>query len=146
MTIERFRQESGYTLVEVLVAIMLLSIAIIPMVSMFDTGLRVANSGSNYDKVRALANGQLEEAKSLPYETVRDAFPNGTPTPNPTVTSSLIDAPAQAKLPAGSKYQVSKRYIAISLADASNDQGLMKVTVTVTWDSNSYSTTGVVSK
>lgn len=116
------------------------------MVGMFDAGLRTATTGGNYDKARALANKQLEEAKSLPYATVRDTFPNGTSAPNPTVTSSLLDTPAEAKLPAGSKYQITKRYIAISLADSPSDQGLMKLTVTVRWDSNNYSTTGVVSK
>ncbi len=52
--INRLRNETGYSLVEVMVAIMLLSIAIIPMVSMFEAGLRVAVLGSNYDKARAL--------------------------------------------------------------------------------------------
>jgi prepilin-type N-terminal cleavage/methylation domain-containing protein len=144
--IKRLKDQTGYSLVEVMVAIMILAIAIIPMVGMFDAGLQLASSSGNYDKARALANTQLEEAKSLPYDTVRDTFPNGTPAPNPTVTSSLIDAPAEAKLPAGSKYQVTKRYVAISLADSPSDKGLMKLTVTVTWGSNDYSTTGVVSE
>lgn len=125
---------------------MILTIAIIPMVGMFDAGLRTATTGGNYDKARALANRQLEEAKSLPYATVRDTFPSGTAAPNPTVTSSPLDVPAEAGLPTGSTYQVTKRYIGISLANSSNDQGLMKLDVTVTWDSNTYSTTGVVSK
>ena len=33
-------EESGYSLVEVMASIVLLSIAIIPMVAMFDVGLR----------------------------------------------------------------------------------------------------------
>jgi Flp pilus assembly pilin Flp len=135
--------ESGYSLVEVIVSIMLLSIAIIPMVGMFDAGLRAAMTGSNYDKARALANTKLEEAKSLPYDTVETSFPGGTPAPNPTVTSSSQSSGA----PAGFTYTVTKRYISKELADSSTDEGLIKVTVTASWGSgNSYSTTGVVSE
>ena len=57
--------EGGYSLVEVIVSIMILAIAILPMVSMFDAGLRAADEGSNYDTARALANEKLEEIKAL---------------------------------------------------------------------------------
>src|SRR5215217_1025902 len=76
MSVKRLREESGYSLVEVMVAIVLLAIAILPMFAMFDTGLKSANRGSNYDKARALANKQLEQARSLSYGTVRTSFPN----------------------------------------------------------------------
>ena len=72
----RFREESGYSLVEVLASIVILALAILPMFAMFDTGLHSATRGSNYDKARALANKQLEQAQSLSYGTVRTAFPN----------------------------------------------------------------------
>jgi hypothetical protein len=70
--IERLRNDSGYSVVEVLVAIMLLSIAIIPMASMFDAGFRAALLGGNYDKARATASEELEEIKGLPYDTSGD--------------------------------------------------------------------------
>jgi prepilin-type N-terminal cleavage/methylation domain-containing protein len=60
------RHESGYSLIEVVVAILLLSIAIIPMVSMFDAGLEAASTSGNYDKARALANSNLEVIKADP--------------------------------------------------------------------------------
>ena len=59
-----------------MVSIIILAIAILPMVGMFDMGLNSATKGSNYDKARALANLKLEQAKSLPYETVRTNFPS----------------------------------------------------------------------
>jgi prepilin-type N-terminal cleavage/methylation domain-containing protein len=67
--------ESGYSLVEVMVSIIILTIAILPMVGMFDMGLRSATTGSNYDKARALANLKMEEAKSLPFATVQRFSP-----------------------------------------------------------------------
>ena len=72
---KRLKNEAGYSLVEVMVSIIILAIAILPMVGMFDMGLNSATAGSQYDKARALANLKLEEAKSLPFATVRDNFP-----------------------------------------------------------------------
>lgn len=46
---------------------MILAIAILPMVSMFDAGLRASAEGGNYDQARALANEKLEEIKALSY-------------------------------------------------------------------------------
>jgi len=68
---ERIRGESGYSLVEVMASIIILSLAILPMVGMFDMGLKGATAGSNYDKSRALANLKLEEAKSLPFASLQ---------------------------------------------------------------------------
>ena len=61
--------ESGYSLVEVMVSMIILTIAILPMAGMFDMGLNSATRGSNYDKARALANLKMEEAKSLPFDS-----------------------------------------------------------------------------
>src|SRR5919107_4734780 len=93
MPVKRLREEFGYSLVEVMVSIIILAVAIIPMVGMFDMGLNLAIKGSNYDKARALANLKLEQAKSLPFDTsdvtvqdLKDNFPEppesegGTPT------------------------------------------------------------------
>src|SRR3712207_6842025 len=102
LAIKLIKSESGYSLVEVMASIMILAIAIIPMVGMFDAGLNAASRGGNYDKARALANQQLEASKSLPYETVRDNFPNGTPAPSPAATSSSQSAPG------GFSYTVTK--------------------------------------
>src|SRR5215203_3654369 len=72
----------------------LLTIAIIPMVGMFDTGLRGITASSNYEKVRALANLKMEEAKSLPFDSadnaiqdVKDNFPELPVAAGGTVTT-----------------------------------------------------------
>jgi len=75
------KTEPGYSLLEVIVAMLLLTVAIILMVGMFDAGLKAAIQGSDYDKARALANKQLKTARSLPYEDVRDDFPVSSSTP-----------------------------------------------------------------
>src|SRR5215210_4620017 len=68
------KTESGYTLVEVMVSIMILAIAIVPMAAMFDMGLSSATKSGNYDRARALANLKLEQAKSLPFDSGDNAI------------------------------------------------------------------------
>lgn len=157
--------ESGSSLMEVIVAIMLLSIAIIPMVGMFDAGLRAAGTSGNYDRARSLANLKLEEAKSLPYASatainVEDDFPvAGSSTPGSAGYYGSQYLPPEVGLEtefAGFEYRVEKQYLTRpdSVTFAQNftahntdDAGLMKVTVTVRWNGGStYSASGVIAR
>ena len=63
---------------EVLVAIVILAVAIIPMVGMFDAGLKAATTGGRYDIARALANQNLEKIRALDYQSAIDQYPPGT--------------------------------------------------------------------
>jgi Tfp pilus assembly protein PilV len=140
--------ESGYSLVEVVVAVLLLGIAIIPMVGMFDAGLRAATVGSDYDKARALANKQLERAKTLPYESVRTGFPvaSSAPLSSGVYTSSPQNDEAFPSF----TYTVRKAYAgmnSVGIAEDPNARTMMTVTVTVRWgEGKSYSTMGLVAK
>lgn len=157
--------ESGYSLMEVIAAIMLLSIAIVPMVGMFDAGLRAVGTSGDYDRARSLANLKLEEAKSLPYASstatnVKDDFPvAGSSTPDSAGYYGSQYLPPEAALEtefAGFEYKVEKQYLTRpdSTASAQNftphdtdDAGLMKVTVAVRWnDSSTYSASGVIAR
>src|SRR5215208_4968740 len=109
------KSESGYTLVEVMVSIIILAIAILPMVGMFDMGLNAATAGSQYDKARTLANLKMEEAKSLTYATVKNGFPVAGSTPN--ITTGYYDStfiaetgPASAEF-TNFEYRVEKQYM-----------------------------------
>ena len=138
------KNESGYSLVEVMVAIMLLAVAIIPMVGMFDAGLKAATQGGNYDKARALANAKLEEIKTQNYSQVRSTYP---PTNEaPAGGSVACSAPVES----GFGCQVRTTYVSHSaggIAADPNVRTMMEIRVTVTWGANnSYTTTGLVSK
>ncbi len=144
MLAERLREETGYSLVEVMVSIMILSLAILPMVGMFDMGLKAAASGSNYDKGRALANEKLEEVRALPYnkpggpaDSAVEKYQPGTPVSGTqggfahTVTTTFF----KENLTTG------------DLVAAANTPvtSIMRITVTVTWGGGkSYTTTGFV--
>jgi prepilin-type N-terminal cleavage/methylation domain-containing protein len=132
--VSRLKNESGYSLVEVLAAIVILAVAILPMVGMFDAGLRAAVLGSNYDQARALANEELEEVRALGYEEANNAYPPA-------------DSPNSCTDPVGDTFdcEVTTEYQTLeggAIVDGSG--AMMKVTVEVTWDNNSYETTGLV--
>lgn len=133
----RLRDQYGYSMVEVLAAIVILSLAIIPMLGMFDAGLRAASTSSNYDKARALANANLEAAKAEP--SVVDESGDCPVTEDPLYTCSLkdetvyIDAEGSDSAPFES--------------EAGDDAlEMTKVTVTVTWDGKNYVTSGIVAE
>jgi prepilin-type N-terminal cleavage/methylation domain-containing protein len=167
MPAERLRDQSGYSLVEVMVSIIILAVAILPMVGMFDMGLRSATNGSNYDKARTLANLKMEEAKSLTYATVKNSFPVTGSTPNTTTgyyDSGFIpeSGPASAEF-TNFEYRVQKQYMKqpdTTPTTPSKDfvkcnvtpnscnaspTGPIRITVTVQWgDGNTYTIFGLV--
>jgi prepilin-type N-terminal cleavage/methylation domain-containing protein len=151
--INRLKGESGYSLVEVMVAIMILAIAIIPMVGMFDAGLRAAVLGGNYDKGRAIANEELEEIRALPFrvdpnppaDSVVEMYPpvNGPTAGGPVTCTGPVDAAFSC--------QVETTYVLVGPSAIEADfatRTMLEVKVTVRWDgsSKSYTTTGLVSK
>jgi len=119
-------QESGYFLVEVMVAIVVLTIAILPMAGVFDAAIRAADASDEYDEARTYAIQALEQAKSLPYEAV--------------------EAGHVVCKPAGLGYEKATRPIGTDLGGGSGDEGLTMVTVTVDSGGSSYSVSGVVSR
>ena len=159
---KRVREESGYTLVEVMVSIIILAIAIIPMAGMFDMGLNSVTTSCKYDKGRALANLKLEQAKNLPYEAVRTNFPSqatsnkGAPGASGTITSSSVTRAQDAQVPQGFSYTVTKQYVQqlplkpgsasmpFQVSPSDTDTHLLRITVTVSWAGNEYKTTGAV--
>ena len=106
------KNERGYSLIEVMVSIIILALAILPMVGMFDMGLNGVTASSHYDKARMLANLKLEEAKNLPFTDVEDNFPEAgdlTPSPEPGTWLQGEDEDADFT---GLDYQVVKQYMA----------------------------------
>ena len=159
--------ESGYSLIEVLASIVILTLAIVPMVAMFDTGLRGVTSSSNFDKARALANLKMEEAKSLPFDstdaTVQDVNDNF---PEPAGTTPAYDdgpgrcisdwksvtGPASADF-TNFQYRVEKQYMnqptaaAPDFTNSPTPTRLIRLTITVRWgSSNTYTTFGLVTE
>ena len=150
---KRLKYESGYSLIEVMVSIILLTIAILPMAGMFDMGLRSATTGSNYDKARDLANLKMEEAKSRPFVYVENNFPAANTTPPYVAPSAWF---TQGGDFTNFEYRIKKQYIAQpsqsptssseNFATTGTPTNLIRITVIVQWgNSNTYTTFGLVS-
>lgn len=145
--------EDGYSLVEVMVSIMILAIAILPMVSMFDAGLRASSLGSNYDTARALANEKLEEIKALPF---RDPD-------TPSVADSILEKYRPINEPGATEgglgpgspvsgternfsYTVTTKYVQQDFnttPTAPVRTSFIRVTVQVNWQGKSTTITGI---
>ena len=175
MLAKRMRGESGYSLVEVMASIIILALAILPMVGMFDMGLKSATRGSNYDKSRALANLKLEEAKGLPFADLETNFPEAGTTYDGSGNYLSPDWMEDTGEPywddnyANFEYRVEKQYMAqpsrtpgspsLDFEPCDPDPAntdptvacspgtdLIRVTITVRWaDGNEYTTFGLVS-
>lgn len=120
------RDEAGYSLVEVIVSIFILSIAIIPMVAMFDSGLRAATLGGNYDTARTLANQNLEQVKAMDFGQAE----------------ALSSCPTDRE---GFDCEIEGTYLDNELNPADSAQPRLQVEVTVKWGgSREFSTSGLV--
>ncbi len=130
--------ESGYSMVEVMVAIMILTLAILPMVGMFDAALRAAVLGGNYDKARALANEKLEEVRALPYsqpggavDSVVEKYPPASPA---TGTRGIFT------------YTIRTKFVDAGFSNPGNSSptSQMRIEVEVEWQGKSFTTAGFV--
>jgi hypothetical protein len=125
--------------VEVSVAMVILTLAVLPMVGMLEAGLRAATASGELDAARAIANERLEEARALPYNR-----PGGA-------SDSAVERYAPPGPPDATEgdlaVSVRTRFVDERLLGPANSSstGQMLVEVVVTWDDRSYSTVGVVS-
>jgi prepilin-type N-terminal cleavage/methylation domain-containing protein len=155
------KAESGYSLIEVLAAMVILTLAIIPMVGLFDAGLRGTVSSSNYDKARALANLKMEQAKNQPFATVESSFPVSPSTPDVDAGGFYqsgwtpvadTDPTLAGEFPDTFEYMVEKQYMVSpptlpDFEESSAATKLIKLTITVRWDSDTtYTTHGLVTE
>ena len=165
------KAESGYSLIEVLASMIILTLAIVPMVGIFDTGLKSATVSSNYDKARALANLKMEQAKSLSFDSAKNSFPVSPSAPDATTgyyeytCNNLSDCETPAisdSFPEDFGYTVEKQVMrqpTSTLTDfkpcnsavlpntcGATPTGPIRITVTVQWDGvdNGYRIFGLV--
>lgn len=138
------QEEAGYSLVEVLAAIVILAAAIIPMVGMFDAALRAAQASGDYDEARMLANAELESLRAAGYERSVNEYP-------PTAGRAC------AETREGFTCTVDTAHLALDATGGSAElrevgapsetQPLLRVTVTVGWgEGREYEVTGVLAE
>ncbi len=122
-------EEGGYSLIEAVVAILILAAAILPMASMFDSALTASQSGGDYDKARALAHAALEEIRALDYEEAVEEYESGT----------------LSNCKSGKFFcEVEAEFVDGNLVPTLDSKTRMLVAVEVEWDGKSYETSGLV--
>lgn len=145
----RFRDSSGYSLVEVLAAIVLLSVAIIPMIAMFDSALQATSTSGSYDEARAQANESLETAKARGFTWTVGEYP-----PDDGASERCEGFSSGGNL---DSCEVETTYVWVDTStspaefkqsDSDDPRDMVKVTVTVEWDGDDseYSTAGVIAE
>ena len=121
-----------------MVAILILAVAIIPMVGMFDAGLRAAVVGSNYDQARALANSNLEKVEAMSYQ---NAVANYKPVNDSTPGSPVSCDQGIYTCTVTTKYASMN---SASVAPDSSARTMMQVEVKVSWSGGGpHTTTGL---
>lgn len=124
-----FHKENGYSLIEAVVAILILGVAILPMAAMFDSALTTSQTGGDYDKARALAHATLEEIRALDYERAVEEYEAGK-----------LSNCASGKF----LCEVEAEFVDGTLAPTSESKSRMLVKVVVDWDGKMYETSGLV--
>jgi Tfp pilus assembly protein PilV len=87
------RQESGFMLVELLMAILILAVGVLTLMNAFDSSRRLTSVGEKQDVIAQVADQQLEKVLSLPYSQIAlNANPSCSQysdDPNPSPNSSV---------------------------------------------------------
>lgn len=122
-------EEDGYSLIEAVVAILILAVAILPMASMFDSALTASQSGGDYDKARALADRTLEEIRALDYEKAVEEYESGA-----------LSNCASEKF----SCEIEAEFVDGNLLPTLDSKTRMLIAVEVEWDGKTYETSGLV--
>lgn len=120
-----FLDYSGFSLVEILMAIVILAVAIVPMMNAFKPALVSTGSGERLAVFTNQARSTLNRAVALDFATLN--YNKGTPVD----LDGLFGTPAEAAKETFS-YEATSYTPTISVADASGGVGgLLEITVTI---------------
>jgi type II secretory pathway pseudopilin PulG len=109
----RSRRESGFSLVETLVAIGLMALAMLAIVPLFVGSLKSNGAGQDFTVLNTLAKQQLEQVMQYSFTDPRLAVPGGA-------TVSLVNQDGSTSTPSGQLY---RNQLATTVTDGSKSVG-----------------------
>lgn len=113
----------GFTLIEVMIALLVLGIGVFSVVQLYPMSLKIGNASKNLTLATNLAQAKVEEVISLQYDNI----PLGTIEPRQRVSGD----------PADPFYNFERETIVIyvngDLQESLEDLGLKKITTTMYW-------------
>jgi len=86
----RLRDEDGFTITELMVALTILSVAFFALAGSASIGLRIVAEGRQREAATEIANGRLEHLRDIPYDALalNTAPTHSTDTTNPDYSVS----------------------------------------------------------
>lgn len=111
----------GFTLVEIIVAIFVISVGIVSIVSMFPLGMKLVNSSQTSAISNQLCQQKIEEILATPYNDI--VVGNSSENPLPLPFASF-------------RREVKITYVdpALSMQETTTDKGMKKAEVSVYWN------------
>lgn len=141
---QRYKDAAGFTLVEVLVALFILSVGILGVSNMFITAIKANALGRNLTVANRLAQNLMEQVKTQTFGEVLNDLDNNTGISNKIVSGTAATATFKEAEATGGLNAVTYTVTLTQVAD-SPITGLNTVTVTVTWrDAYGNHTTKVI--
>jgi len=140
--IKKLRRPVGMTLLEVMVAFSILTVALISLMQSFPLSLAINKTSENATKASYLAQAKLEELNSLGYGNIATGTIEAKHRLADSSTDYLYYFQRQAVV----------SYVDGNLADSGSDTGLKKITVTIYYTNvlskieKSYSTVTLISQ
>jgi len=121
MNIKKIKNiNNGYSLIEIMVAIMIIGTCFIGLIQAFPFALKISNSAKNQTKASYFAQEKIEELYQLGYEN----FATGT-----IEIKHALGSPGNDR--AAFQRETIIQYIDRDLNEISEDQGMKKITVHV---------------
>jgi MSHA pilin protein MshD len=147
MCSERRQRRRGFTLVEMIVAIVILGVGVAGVMLAFSTASRGSADPLVHQQMIAIAEEMLEEAMLKPYAPAANSAPaacardtyNDVSDYNGYATTNKICAIDGTPIPALASYSVS---VSVSAGTLSGVSAAKRITVTVTHGSASVTLTG----
>jgi Tfp pilus assembly protein PilV len=91
--IARLQSEQGFTLVEALVSVAILTMALMMFLLGLSTGVLSSAQSDRLSSAHELARSQMEYTKELPYQAAPVTYATVTPPTGYTVTASASNVP-----------------------------------------------------
>jgi len=120
----KFKISNGFTLIEVLVAIFILSIGVLSVFGIFPLGIQIIGSSKMASVAVYLGEAKIEETIFIPYEQISIG----------TTTESVLPSPFSAYRRETEATCFDPNDLG-SFPDCPGDTGIKKIKVTVFWKS-----------
>ena len=110
------RQKAGFSLLEVVVALVIFGLILIPLTISFVLGMQVVTAATLTNKATGIAEGKMEELRTEGYHSIKSSYDDGEYPTDPPLTVTQ----------GNSEFRV--------VIDVSESGSLLEIAITVDWE------------